>query len=243
MARAVIIGANSAIARATARRLAARGDQLVLAGRNAGRLDTIAQDLRARDAAKVETVAFSAATDADYEALASELWGQGIDTLLVAHGSLPDQAAVQDDVEATRREFEVNALSSISLLAAFAARFEEQGNGQIVVISSVAGDRGRQSNYVYGAAKAAVSAYLQGLRNRLSKAGIHVLTVKPGFVDSPMTAHLPKSPIWARPEAIAAGIMRGLERGSDVVYLPGFWRYIMLVIKLIPEQIFKKLSL
>ena len=243
MTRSVIVGATSAIAIATARQLAARGDHLVLAGRNIERLDTIANDLRVRDAAQVETVAFNAAHDSDYEALVSELWGQGVDVLLIAHGSLPEQMAVQDSVAETRQQFENNALSTISLLAAFAARFEQQASGSIVVISSVAGDRGRQSNYVYGAAKAAVSAYLQGLRNRLSKSGVQVVTIKPGFVDTPMTAHLSKSPLWAQPEDIASGILRALQRGREVVYLPGFWRYIMLIIKLIPERIFKKLSL
>jgi decaprenylphospho-beta-D-erythro-pentofuranosid-2-ulose 2-reductase len=243
MARVIIIGATSAIAVATARQFAARGDNLVLAARGAERLASVAQDLRARDAAQVDEVLFSADAETDYEAVIRELWGQGADVLLIAHGSLPEQSSVQDDVQATRSEFEINALSSISLLAGFAGRFEERGRGQIVVISSVAGDRGRQSNYLYGASKAAVSAYLQGLRNRLHKSGVQVLTIKPGFVDSPMTAHLPKSPIWAQPDDIAGGILRGMDRGKDVIYLPGFWRYIMLVIKVVPEKIFKRLSL
>ncbi len=241
--RTVVIGATSAIALATARQFASRGDELLLLARDQGRLDSIAADLRVRNAAAVDTGLFEAAADTNYEGLAQAIWEQGIDCLLMAHGSLPDQAESQDDVVATRAEFETNGLSVISLLAAFAGRFEAQGHGQIVVISSVAGDRGRQSNYVYGAAKAAVSAYLQGLRNRLNKSGVQVLTVKPGFVDTPMTAHLPKGALWAQPEQIAAGIMNGLEKGSDELYLPGFWRLIMLAIKSIPERIFKKLSL
>ena len=112
-----------------------------------------------------------------------------------------------------------------------------------MVISSVAGDRGRQSNYVYGSAKAAVTTFLQGLRNRLHPAGVQVLTVKPGFVDTPMTSAFPKGPLWASPEQIARGIHRAIQKRKDVVYLPGFWRLIMRVIREIPEAVFKRLSL
>ena len=243
MARALIIGANSAIAIETARIFARDGYSLVLAGRNTERLATVAQDLRAHQAAHVDEIIFAAACETDYEKFAREVWGQGLDVLLIAHGSLPAQTATQDDVLATRNEFEVNALSTISLLAAFAGHFEEQGQGKIVVISSVASDRGRASNYVYGAAKAAVSTYCQGLRNRFGKSGIQVLTVKPGFVDTPMTAHLRKGVLWAQPEQIAQGIVRAMKSNRDIVYLPWFWRYIMQIIRFIPERIFKKLSL
>ena len=243
MARILIVGATSAIAMATARLFAARSDELVLAARNAERLEVLAADLRVRGATEVETLAFCAEPAQDYESFASESWGQGVDCLVLAHGSLPVQDSCQDDVLATRREFETNALSTISLLAAFAGRFAERGTGSIVVISSVAGDRGRQSNYLYGSAKAAVSAYCQGLRNRMQGAGVSVITIKPGFVDSPMTAGFEKGLLWAQPEPIAQGILRALERGSDVVYLPWFWRYIMLIIKAIPERLFKRLSL
>ena len=243
MTRAVIIGATSAIAQATARLWAARGDHLLVAARNSERLATVAVDLLARGAAQVEQVVFEACSETDYAAFVQEIWGQGVDVLLLAHGSLPEQVSVQDDVEASRHEFETNALSSMSLLAAFAPRFEQQGSGQMVVISSVAGDRGRRSNYVYGSAKAALSAYCQGLRSRLAAGGVRVLTVKPGLVDSPMTAQLSKGLLWAKPEQIAQGIVRAMERGSEVVYLPWFWGYIMLLLKLIPERIFKRLPL
>jgi short-subunit dehydrogenase len=120
---------------------------------------------------------------------------------------------------------------------------EPRGTGTLAAISSVAGDRGRQSNYVYGTAKGAVSLFLQGLRNRLSKSGVRVLTIKPGFVDTPMTADFPKGALRAKPEQIARGIERAVEKGRDIIYLPSFWRLIMLVIRAIPEGIFKRLSL
>jgi short-subunit dehydrogenase len=120
---------------------------------------------------------------------------------------------------------------------------EPRGQGTIAVISSVAGDRGRQSNYVYGAAKGMVTRFLQGLRNRLARKGVQVLTIKPGFVDTPMTAAFPKGLLWAKPESVAQGIVAAVDRKKDVVYLPGFWCLIMMIIRHIPEFIFKKLSL
>jgi decaprenylphospho-beta-D-erythro-pentofuranosid-2-ulose 2-reductase len=155
---------------------------------------------------------------------------------LIAHGTLPDQGACQASFDTARREFEVNALSVLSLLTLAANRFEQQRSGTIAVISSVAGERGRQSNYLYGAAKGAVSLFLQGLRNRLSKSGVQVVTILPGFVDTPMTADFPKGPLWAQPDAVARDIVRAIEGGRDVLYTPWFWRWIMLIIRTIPER-------
>ena len=243
MARALIVGATSAIAAETARLLAQRGDELLLAARDEARLQLMAQDLLVQGARHVETIAFDALAATDYVGLTGRCWGDGLDLLLLAHGTLPAQEAVQDDPAATEQALQVNANSAIGVLAAFAPLFEARGQGAIVVISSVAGDRGRKSNYVYGAAKAALSAYSQGLRNRLFSSGVSVITIKPGFVDTPMTADFPKGALWAQPRQIAAGILRAVERGSDVVYLPGFWRLIMMIIRAIPEKVFKRLSL
>ena len=245
MRRVLIVGATSAIAEATARRFAADGDALFLAARNAERLQAIADDLRLRGAAKSETAVIEATDYAVHAGLierAQTALG-GLDTLLIAHGTLPDQQACEASFETTRREIEVNALSVISLLTHAANRFEHQQQGTIVVISSAAGDRGRQSNYVYGSAKATVTTFLEGLRNRLHRAGVQVLTVKPGFVDTPMTSDFPKGPLWAGPEQIARGLHRAIQKRKDVVYLPGFWRLIMRVIREIPEPVFKRLSL
>ncbi len=168
----------------------------------------------------------------------------GIDAVLIAHGSLPDQAACEASVELTLSQIHTNAISAIALASIAANRLQAQGHGMLAAIGSVAGDRGRQSNYVYGAAKGMLALYLQGLRNWLAPHGVQVLTIKPGFVDTPMTAAFEKKGLlWATPEQISAGIVRAMRHRRDVVYLPGFWRWIMLIIQHIPERIFKRLKL
>lgn len=245
MRKILIVGATSAIAEAFARRVAARGDALVLAGRQVERLEAIAADLRSRGAAQVAVAVFDASHNHTVPALLDEAQAalQGLDTLVVAHGTLPNQTACAASIELTLAEFQTNALSVIALCTEAANLFEAQGRGTIAVISSVAGDRGRQSNYVYGAAKGAVSLFLQGLRNRLARKGVQVLTIKPGFVDTPMTAAFKKGPLWATADQVAAGIVAAIDSGRDVAYLPWFWCYIMLIIRHIPERIFKRLSL
>lgn len=245
MQKILIIGATSAIAEATARIWAARGAALFLVGRNVGRLEAVASDLRVRGAAAVTAFAMDACDTAAHAAMleAAECALGGLDVALIAHGSLPDQKACEASVELTLKEIDTNALSVIALATRLAETLEKQGSGTLVVISSVAGDRGRQSNYVYGAAKGMVSLFMQGLRNRLVRKGVRVITIKPGFVDTPMTAAFPKGALWAKPDAIARGIVRAIDRGADEVYLPGFWRLIMFVIRHIPERVFRKMSL
>lgn len=246
MRRILIIGATSAIAQATARLYAARGDALFLVARDAERLRAVAEDLNVRGAMRAATATLDACDDAAHEPVldAAERELGGIDVVLIAHGTLSDQARCQASVDLMRREFEVNALSTIALLTRLANRLEPRRAGTLAVISSVAGDRGRQSNYVYGAAKAAVTAFLSGLRQRLAKAHVDVLTIKPGFVDTPMTAGIAnKGALWAQPDRIAAGIVKAIDARRSVVYLPWFWRWIMLVIRLIPEPLFKRIKL
>jgi short-subunit dehydrogenase len=164
--------------------------------------------------------------------------------LLIAHGTLPNQERCQESFELTMREIEINLLGTISLLTHAANYFEQKRSGAIVVITSVAGERGRQSNYVYGAAKGGVSLFLQGLRNRLDKSGVNVLDIKPGFVDTPMTADFPnKGILWSQPHRIARHIIRAIDRRQDIVYVPWFWCFIMMAIRTIPERLFKKLKL
>jgi decaprenylphospho-beta-D-erythro-pentofuranosid-2-ulose 2-reductase len=245
MKRVLIIGATSAIAEATARLLAAKDAAFYLVARNPERLQSVADDLRVRSGHGVETATLDLTDYSAYAGIveqAQAILGE-LDIVLIAHGTLPDQMVCEASAEETRRQIEVNALSVISLLTHLANHFVQQGHGTIAVISSVAGDRGRQSNYVYGSAKAAVTIFLQGLRNRLHRSGVHVMTVKPGFVDTPMTREFRKGALWASPEQIARGIVRGIERRKDVVYLPGFWRFVMRIIREIPEPIFKRLSL
>ncbi len=245
MQRILIVGAASAIAEAAARQWAGRGAALFLVARNAEKLDAIAADLRVRGAAKVGTWAMDATDTAAHAAMLDAARAElgGLDVALIAHGTLPDQKACEASVELTLREIDNNGLSVIALATRLANLLEAQGSGTIAVIGSVAGDRGRQSNYVYGAAKGLVARFLEGLRNRLAKKGVQVLTIKPGFVDTPMTAAFPKGALWAQPADVARGIVAAVDRRQDVVYLPGFWRAIMLVIRHIPEFVFKKLSL
>ena len=246
MRKILIIGATSAIAEAAARIFATRGDALFLIARNAEHLRAVVADLNIRGAARADSATLDvtdfAAHDAVIEKAERDLGG--IDIALIAHGTLSDQAQCEQSADVMRREFDVNALSTLALLTALANRMEARRSGTLAVISSVAGDRGRQSNYVYGAAKAAVSTFLGGLRQRLAKSGVTVLTIKPGFVDTPMTAGIAnKGALWAQPDRVAAGIVQAIDRGRNIVYLPWFWRWIMLVIRHIPEPLFKRLKL
>ncbi len=240
-----IAGATSAIAQETAKHFAAAGDRLFLVARNEAKLQAVAEDLQARGAAKVATFILDMDDVAQHEALwqkAEEEIGP-VDTVFVAYGVLPDQNECQQEVEATLKAFTTNALSPIAFLTLVANEFEQRRHGTIAVISSVAGDRGRQSNYVYGSAKGALSLFLQGLRNRLSHAGVQVITIKPGFVDTPMTAHLPKNFLFAKPAQVGERIYRAMEKAEDTLYVPWFWYFIMLIIKAIPESIFKRLKM
>lgn len=239
------MGATSAIAQAAGRRFAEAGDRLFLVGRDMKKLDIVADDLRVRGATQLRTLAADLNDCSRHEDIirnATQELG-GLDTVLIAHGTLPDQQACEQSYEHAERELRTNFLSDVSLLTVIANQFERNRRGIIAVISSVAGDRGRQSNYVYGAAKGGLSIFLQGLRNRLHKAGVRVLTIKPGFVDTPMTRAFKKGALWSTPEVVGDGIYRAIARGRDVVYLPWFWRAIMAAIKATPERIFCRLSL
>jgi decaprenylphospho-beta-D-erythro-pentofuranosid-2-ulose 2-reductase len=245
MQRILIMGATSAIAEASARIWAARGDALMLAGRNPQRLQAIAQDLRVRGASTVDSFVIDALEFTRFPALlaAAEQSLGGIDAALIAQGVLPEQAACEHSLEPLRAAFEINAFSYMALSTVLAEHFAAQKHGVIAVISSVAGDRGRQSNYVYGAAKATVTAFASGLRQKLLPQGVRVLTIKPGFVDTPMTAAFRKGIVWASPQRIARDIARAMDRGQAVLYTPWFWRPIMAVINSIPEAIFCRLRL
>lgn len=246
MKRILILGATSAIATACARRWARQGAQLHLVGRDAGKLEAVAADLGVLGASTVTTDTLEATRLSAHPACLAKAVAQlgQIDVVLIAHGSLPDQAACQADSALAAREFELNATSVLSLLTLAGNILESQRHGALAVITSVAGDRGRASNYLYGSAKAAVQAFCEGLRGRLFRAGVTVTDIRPGFVATPMTAHLAlPAPLVATPEAIAPRIVRAIESGRAVVYTPGWWAWIMLVIRLIPGPIFKRLKL
>ncbi|NPA91846.1 MAG: SDR family oxidoreductase [Chloroflexi bacterium] len=245
MTNVLIVGATSAIAHEVAKHFARAGDRLFLVGRNEAKLQAVADDLRVRGAERVETFLLDVNEVDRHEAMldaAEEALGP-LDVALIAHGVLPDQQAAQRDVRLALDTFHTNATSVIALLTPLANRFEKRGKGTIAVISSVAGDRGRQSNYVYGSAKAAVTAFTSGLRNRLYRSGVHVLTVKPGMVDTPMTAHMRKGPLFASPQRVGQDIYNAILKGKDVLYTPWYWALIMWAIIHLPESIFKRLRL
>lgn len=245
MQKILIIGATSAIATASARLWAERGATFFLVGRTSKKLNQVADDLSARGATVHTHVLdlnhfdqHKAMLDTCYAAL-----GQ-VDIALIAHGTLPDQKACEQDAQLAVHEFNNNGLSIIALLTDLANRIEVQKSGCIAVISSVAGDRGRPSNYLYGAAKGAVTDFCSGLRGRLFKSGVQVLTIKPGFVDTPMTQGLalPKL-LLVTPDKVAQDIVKAVEKRRDTLYTPWFWRFIMLIIIHIPGSIFKRQGL
>jgi short-subunit dehydrogenase len=245
MKKVLIIGATSAIAEHCARIWSARGDALHLVARNEQHVQVIASDLKVRGASEVTTYCTDLnVTDKHEELLnvAGDVLGC-IDIVLIAHGTLSNQKTCELSVEETLQELQTNALSTISLLTLIANRFEAKKSGTICVISSVAGDRGRASNYVYGSAKAMVTAFTSGLRQRLHKSNVAVVTIKPGFVDTPMTAAFKKGFLWATPNAVASKIVEAILKKRSEIYVPGFWWLIMHLILSIPTFIFQKIRL
>ena len=245
MTNIMIIGATSTIAQAFANLHCTPQHNLYLLGRNTEALTIIKQDLLTRGSNQVEIAEWDAltpSTQANAINKAFHTFGH-IDIVLIAHGTLPNQKECESNNQVLSNEIQINGLSTLTSLNTIASKLEEQKSGTIAVITSVAGDRGRQSNYAYGAAKAMVSTYLQGLRNRLFSSQVNVIDIKPGFVDTPMTAEFDKGLLWAQPEAIAKGINKAIKKKKHTVYLPSFWFLIMTVIKSIPENIFKKLKL
>ena len=245
MKKIVIIGATSAVATETARWFAVEGADLFIAGRTQEKLERLAQDLRIRGAASVHTGIFNARDLASHDQLLEQAFHQlgEIDAALIAHGDLPNQKECEHGWADTERALTTNFLSPVAFLTWLANYFDTRGKGNITVISSVAGDRGRQSNYIYGSAKGALSTFLQGLRNRLAPRGVSVTTIKPGFIDTPMTADIKKGPLFASAELVGKRIHKAMLKGESVVYTPFFWRFIMLIIQHIPEFIFKKMKL
>jgi short-subunit dehydrogenase len=244
--KVAIFGATSGIAQAVIRRLAARGADLHLVARSPEKLDAVAGDARVRGARNVTTdvvdlddaAALPAAVGRAFDAL------ERVDLALAAQGVLATSDDCEKTPDLTGRLLHANFVAPAILAETVALRLARtQGSGTVAVFSSVAGDRGRQSNFAYGAAKGGLSIFLAGLRNRVARRGVHVLTVKPGMVDTPMTAGLPKGPLFASPERVARDVLRAVARRRDVVYTPWYWRAIMLVIRAIPERVFKRLRL
>ena len=241
-----ILGATSAMARAVAYEYARGGYRIILAARDDRHNEILAQDIHVRFNVETTAVHFDAVdfdTHADAFTQILDAAQERLAGVVLCFGFMDTQPRAQEDLATARRTVDVNLTSAISMLERFAAVMEKSRTGFIAVISSVAGDRGRQSNYIYGSAKAGLSTYLQGLRNRLHTAGVPVTTIKPGFVDTKMTFGLPGMFLVASPEQAARAIVAAVGKRKNVVYVPFFWRYIMAIIRAIPEWQFKKMKL
>ena len=241
----LVLGATSGIAEATCRIWAGQGASLFLVGRNAARLEVVAADLRVRGAAEV----YTAVVDLDDTGRHPELLAHavnslaGLDVAYLAHGVLGDQAAAEQDFAVAEQILHTNLISAVSLLTWLGNFCAQRRSGVLAVISSVAGDRGRKSNYLYGASKAGLSAFLGGLRNRVDREGVTVLNIKPGPVRTAMTINMPGNHKFADVNKVAASIAKGVEAKQDTLYVPFQWQPIMFVIRHIPERVFKKLNL
>jgi decaprenylphospho-beta-D-erythro-pentofuranosid-2-ulose 2-reductase len=246
MKTVLIVGATSAIAMACSKIWAKRGFHLILLARDPERLSQVAADLTALGAGATTSIVLDINDLTAHAPIIDRVVTnqRTIDICLIATGILPEQDICEQDSEEALRHFQTNALSVIAFLTQLVPNLSQQQMGAIGVITSVAGDRGRPSNFYYGSAKAAVSVFLSGLRAKLYSRGLTVTDIKPGFVDTPMTSNL-KLPalLVASPERVATDIVRAIEQGRAVCYTPSFWRWIMLVIRHIPEFIFKRLSL
>lgn len=245
MLKIMVLGATSVIAHETTKLFARDGAQLFLVARSEDKLNAVADDLKARGAKSVDIHMMDMNAFDQHQAMLDGAVAamDGLDAVLVAHGTLGDQAEAEASVDYMIDQINTNFLSTAAFLTLLANYFEAQKRGSIAVISSVAGDRGRGSLYVYGTAMAAKTTFLQGLRNRLSKSNVHVLTVKPGRVNTPMTAHMKSSPLMAEPDKVGQQIYQAMKRRQDILYTPPFWAVVMMIIRNIPERIFKRLGL
>jgi len=245
--KVIILGATSAIAEAIARLYAAEGAELLLVGRHGERLAAIAGDLRLRGAARADTavrdLAGAVGSGTIFASFVETLGG--LDHVFLAYGILDDQKIAEHDPAAVERSLTVNFTSAAAWVLAAAAVLERQGRGSLVVLGSVAGDRGRRANYVYGAAKAGLATLVEGIAHRFAGKGPRAVIVKPGPVITPMTESFAnrKGLMWATPETVAAIARRAADRGGPVVYAPWFWRWIMLIIRLLPTTIFNRLDI
>jgi len=244
---AVILGATSGIARPLCQLMAARGCALILAGRDQAKLQEIAESLNVEYGIETHVERFDALDFDGHSAFVTRCFAHFDGRLtgaVLCYGELPDQRVSQTDFAVARHSLDVNLTSPISVLNLIAERLEQQHAGYIAAVSSVAGDRGRQSNYTYGTAKAGLSAYLEGLRNRLYHQGVHVLTIKPGFIDTPMTAGRVDPTSWmvASADRVAGDIDRAIRKRKNVLYTPWFWRGILIILCSLPSGLFKRLK-
>lgn len=242
----VILGATSAIAQAYARRRAAGGARFVLLARREDRLAAVATDLTARGATSADPIVMDLSDVAAIERAVETIHAQfgAPQEIVLAYGTLGDQAALQRDLTAARSALEVNFVSAALWLLAFLKRHDTATPLTGVVIGSVAGDRGRATNFIYGAAKGGLDVFVQGLMHAYAGTPVRFVLVKPGFVDTPMTAGFVKGgPLWSSPDRIAADMERAVRRGRRIVYSPWFWWPIMTVIRALPWFVFRRLKI
>jgi decaprenylphospho-beta-D-erythro-pentofuranosid-2-ulose 2-reductase len=241
----LVLGATSGIAEATCRIWAFQGASLFLVARNAEKLAAVAADLKTRGASYVDTAIADLDDTEQHPALLAHAVNSltGMDIAYLAHGVLGDQAEAERDFNTAAQILHTNFVAPVSLLTWLANFCVQRRAGTLAVISSVAGDRGRKSNYLYGSSKAGLSAFLGGLRNRVDREGVTVLTIKPGPVKTAMTANMPKSEKFADVESVAESIVSAIDKRKDILYVPFQWQPIMFIIRNIPERIFKKLNL
>ena len=243
--RVLILGATSGIAQNVSRCFAAEHAKLFLVARDSEKLKALTDDLKIRGAASVETCEADLTDNSSHPLIISKsvaVWG-GLDAALIAHGTLPDQLSMENDPALLRNSIEVNYVSAVSLLMQLGKVFEDQRSGVLAIIGSVAGDRGRRSNYVYGSAKAGLATFVAGLRLRLATANVQVVLIKPGWISTPMTAHLRQNFLFASPEQAGREIYKAMISPRAVVYCPWYWKWIMRFIRFIPNPIFAKLNL
>jgi len=245
MRRVLIVGATSPLARYMAHEFARSGDTLFLAARDVDELERIASDVRIRFGAAVHTGRFDAEAIGEHKAFLQDAIGTlgGLDGVVWIAGTMDGLQEAFREPLAVKRLIDVNFTGAASLLTLAACYFEEQGKGFLAGVSSVAGDRGRGQNYPYGAAKGGFTLFLQGLRNRLSKRGVQVTTLKPGFIDTRMTWGREKLPFLASPQRVAKECVQAISKGRDIAYVPAIWWLVMLVIRSVPERFFKKMNL
>jgi short-subunit dehydrogenase len=241
----LVLGATSGIAEATCRIWAAEGARLFLVARNPDKLAAVAADLRTRGASFVDTAVADLDDTDKHPALLAHAVNSltGLDVAYLAHGILGDQARAEQDFNTAAQIIYTNYMAPVSLLTWLANFCVQRRAGTLAVISSVAGDRGRKSNYLYGSSKAGLSAFLDGLRNRVDREGVTVLTIKPGPVKTSMTAGMKGSEKFADVDSVAKSIVKAIEKRQDTLYVPFQWQPIMFIIRHIPERVFKKLNL
>ena len=245
MMTVLILGATSPIARALAREYARKGATVALGARDEEEAGRLAADLRIRFGVEAKAYRFDARSYEEHPGLLRQVIADtgAIDVAIVAFGDLGDRQQSIADFGAARVVLETNYVGAASVCEAAAREMASQRRGTIVGIGSVAGDRGRYANYFYGSAKGAFALYLQGLRARMFHEGVHVLTVKPGFVDTPMTWGLRGRIPIATPESLALAIVRAVDRRTNVLYYPWFWRWVMALVRAVPESRWKKLKI